>query len=86
MITFFVLGIAIYTLAQTYTLATKEAIIKHTKKCLYCRKDIGESVRQFYFNSIRTFTDIIPMQAQRCAFCTSWLDGREDRETSGLAR
>ncbi|KAG8774471.1 hypothetical protein FRC20_002376 [Serendipita sp. 405] len=27
----------------------------------------------------------ISEKAQRCAFCSSWLDGREDRETSALA-
>ncbi|KAF8171996.1 large-conductance mechanosensitive channel [Mycena galopus ATCC 62051] len=28
----------------------------------------------------------IPAVAKRCAFCTSWRDGREDRETSALAQ
>ncbi|KAK7048521.1 Ion channel [Favolaschia claudopus] len=27
----------------------------------------------------------IPEKAKRCSFCTSWRDGREDRETSALA-
>ncbi|KAJ7245035.1 large-conductance mechanosensitive channel [Mycena haematopus] len=28
----------------------------------------------------------IPEVAKRCAFCTSWRDGREDQETSALAQ
>jgi len=64
-VSFIALGVVLYLLAQAWGLLTKESIIRHTKRCKYCRKDISE-------------------KAQRCAFCTSWQDGREDRETSAL--
>ncbi|KAF5027528.1 hypothetical protein F66182_345 [Fusarium sp. NRRL 66182] len=60
MISFIVLGFALYGLAHLWQLASSEPIIKHTKKCKYCRQRINE-------------------KSIRCIQCTSWLDGREDR-------
>ncbi|UZP45734.1 hypothetical protein NXS19_013546 [Fusarium pseudograminearum] len=42
MISFLVLGIALYGLAHLWQLASSEPIIKHTKKCKYCRQRINE--------------------------------------------
>lgn len=46
MISFLVLGIALYGLAHLWQLASSEPIIKHTKKCKYCRQRINEKVRR----------------------------------------
>lgn len=43
-ITFFAIGIALYTIAQVYTWTSNDAIIKHTVKCKFCRKRISEKV------------------------------------------
>jgi hypothetical protein len=45
MISFLVLGLALYGLAHLWQLASSEPIIKHTKKCKYCRQRINEKVR-----------------------------------------
>lgn len=45
MISFLILGIALYGLAHLWQLASSEPIIKHTKKCKYCRQRINEKVR-----------------------------------------
>ena len=39
------LGLSLYGLAHLYQLASTEPIIKHTKKCKYCRQRINEKVR-----------------------------------------
>lgn len=44
MIAFLVLGIALYGLAHLWQLASSEPIVKHTKKCKYCRQRINEKV------------------------------------------
>ncbi|EPQ59962.1 ion channel [Gloeophyllum trabeum ATCC 11539] len=59
------LGLVLYALANIYAVVSKDSIIKHTVRCIYCRKEISQ-------------------KAKRCAFCTGWQDGREDRETSAL--
>lgn len=41
---FFMIGIALYTIAQVYTWTSNDAIIKHTVKCKFCRKRISEKV------------------------------------------
>lgn len=44
LINFLGIGIALYTIAQAYTWASSDAIIKHTVKCKFCRKRISEKV------------------------------------------
>ncbi|KAI9902597.1 hypothetical protein N3K66_001949 [Trichothecium roseum] len=41
-ISFIMIGLALYALAHMYTLLSADPIIKHTKKCKYCRKSINE--------------------------------------------
>ncbi|RMJ19190.1 hypothetical protein BHE90_003274 [Fusarium euwallaceae] len=41
-ISFAMLGLSLYGLAHLYQLASTEPIIKHTKKCKYCRQRINE--------------------------------------------
>ncbi|TFK56338.1 ion channel [Heliocybe sulcata] len=60
------LGLVLYAIANIYSAVSKDSIIKHTVRCIYCRKEISQ-------------------KATRCAFCTGWQDGREDRETSALS-
>ncbi|KAK7426966.1 hypothetical protein QQZ08_006563 [Neonectria magnoliae] len=36
------LGFALYGLAHFYTMVSHDPIIKHTKKCKYCRQRINE--------------------------------------------
>ncbi|KAM5348402.1 hypothetical protein ACJ41O_008226 [Fusarium nematophilum] len=43
-ISFAMLGFSLYGLAHLYQLASTEPIIKHTKKCQYCRQRINEKV------------------------------------------
>lgn len=43
-ISFAMLGLSLYGLAHLYQLASTEPIIKHTKKCKYCRQRINEKV------------------------------------------
>jgi len=38
-------GLALYAVASIYEWASKDPIIKHTVKCIYCRKRINEKVR-----------------------------------------
>lgn len=45
-IRFFIIGLALYTIAQTYGYVSKDSIIKHTVKCRYCRKRISEKARR----------------------------------------
>lgn len=69
------LGFALYGLAHFYTMVSHDPIIKHTKKCKYCRQRINEKVcRQKV--CFELYADM--EQAARCIHCTSWLDGRED--------
>ena len=44
MITFVILGIALYLLAQAYQFVSHDNIIKRTKKCKYCRKRVNVKV------------------------------------------
>ena len=44
---FFVVGLALYTIARVYGWASKDSVIKHTVKCRYCRKSISEKVCKF---------------------------------------
>jgi hypothetical protein len=39
-------GVALYGMANLIQTFSSEPIIKHTKKCKYCRKHINEKVRQ----------------------------------------
>ena len=41
---FFIVGLALYTIARVYGWASKDSVIKHTVKCRYCRKSISEKV------------------------------------------
>ncbi len=41
---FFGIGLALYTVAQVYSWASHDSIIKHTVKCKYCRKSISQKV------------------------------------------
>ncbi|KAH7017597.1 large-conductance mechanosensitive channel [Ilyonectria destructans] len=41
-ISFCMLGFALYGLAHFYTMVSHDPIIKHTKKCKYCRQRINE--------------------------------------------
>lgn len=43
-ISFIMVGFALYGLAHVYTLVSHDPIIKYTKKCRYCRKRINEKV------------------------------------------
>ncbi|KHN95831.1 Large-conductance mechanosensitive channel [Metarhizium album ARSEF 1941] len=43
-ISFVMVGFALYGLAHVYTLVSRDPIIKYTKKCKYCRKQINEKV------------------------------------------
>jgi large conductance mechanosensitive channel len=87
-VSFVALGAILYLLAQLWGLLTKGSIIKHTKNCGYCRKAISEKVGHaldtLVWEGQHTGFTINIIQAQRCAFCTSWQDGREDRETTVL--
>jgi large conductance mechanosensitive channel len=38
-------GFALYGMANLFQTISKEPIIRHTKKCKYCRKNINEKVR-----------------------------------------
>lgn len=38
------IGLALYALALLYTSFSSDPIIKHTKKCKYCRQRINEKV------------------------------------------
>jgi large conductance mechanosensitive channel len=44
-VSFIMVGFALYGLAHVYTLVSHDPIIKYTKKCRYCRKRINEKVR-----------------------------------------
>ncbi|KID97838.1 Large-conductance mechanosensitive channel, partial [Metarhizium majus ARSEF 297] len=44
-VSFVMVGFALYGLAHIYTLISHDPIIKHTKKCKYCRNRINEKVR-----------------------------------------
>ncbi|KZT22696.1 gated mechanosensitive channel [Neolentinus lepideus HHB14362 ss-1] len=59
------LGLVLYAIANVYAAVSHDSIIKHTVRCIYCRKEISQ-------------------KARRCAFCTGWQDGRDDRESSAL--
>lgn len=43
---FFGIGIALYAIAQLYTWASEDPIIKHTVKCKFCRKRISEKAKR----------------------------------------
>ena len=81
--TFISLGLVLYGIAQLYGFLSKDPIIKHTVRCPYCRKYISEKVRHHAEQLLVLLC--ATLQAKRCVNCTSWLDGREDRETSALA-
>ena len=39
------IGLALYIIANVYTCVSRDAIIKNTIKCKFCRKRISEKVR-----------------------------------------
>jgi len=41
-VSFMMVGIALYGLANIFQLLSNDPIIKHTKKCRYCRKRVNE--------------------------------------------
>jgi large conductance mechanosensitive channel len=44
-VSFVMVGFALYALAHLYQLLSTDPIIKHTKKCKYCKQRINEKVR-----------------------------------------
>lgn len=44
LVSLLMVGVALYVLAQVYTLFSDDPVIKYTKKCLYCRKQINRRV------------------------------------------
>lgn len=44
LVSFIMVGFALYGLAHVYTLLSHDPIIKYTRKCKYCRKRINEKV------------------------------------------
>jgi len=46
-VSFVMIGLALYALAHLYTLMSTDPIIKHTKKCKYCKQRINEKVKCF---------------------------------------
>lgn len=71
------IGCALYALAHLYQLMSTDPIIKHTKKCKYCKQRINEKVSKPLRPKIVRSTHLL--QSLRCINCTSWLDGREER-------
>lgn len=55
-ISFCMLGFALYGLAHFYTMVSHDPIIKHTKKCKYCRQRINEKVCKQKYASRRRLT------------------------------
>lgn len=41
-VSFIMVGISLYGLAQLYQLVSRDTIIKDTKKCKYCRQTISQ--------------------------------------------
>lgn len=39
------IGVALYALAHLYTLLSSDPVIKHTKKCKYCKQRINQKVQ-----------------------------------------
>jgi hypothetical protein len=44
-ISFFGIGLTLYTVGQVYTYFSEDVVIKRTVKCRYCRKWISSKVR-----------------------------------------
>lgn len=44
LVSFMMVGVALYGLAHIYQLLSHDPIIKHTKKCKYCRQRINAKV------------------------------------------
>lgn len=44
-VSFLCVGISLWGLAHFYQLFSTDPIIKHTKKCKYCKKRVNEMVR-----------------------------------------
>ena len=56
------IGIALYGLANIYQLASHDPIIKHTKKCKFCKQRINEKVSVLFWmiSSVLTWgTDMV---------------------------
>ena len=47
-INFFMLGIALYVVAQTYQWTSGDKVIKRTVKCKYCRKRISDKAKRCF--------------------------------------
>lgn len=47
LVSFFMVGVALYLLAQVYPALSSDPVIKYTKKCAYCRKKINKRVSLF---------------------------------------
>lgn len=78
-ISFMMIGLALYALAHMYTLLSADPIIKHTKKCKYCKQRINEKVSTGRFREAGVIQADNVVKCVRCINCTSWLDGREER-------
>jgi large conductance mechanosensitive channel len=84
-VSFIGIGVTLYFLANLYGYVSHESIIRHTVKCTYCRKEISAKVR-YRLTTDDCQSRLNPyFQAKRCPMCTSWLDGREEKDTSALA-
>lgn len=82
LVNFIGIGLTLYFLANVYGYFAKGSIIKFTIKCPYCRKDISKKVLYFFFCISQIV--YVALQAKRCPLCTTWQDGREDRETTAI--
>jgi large conductance mechanosensitive channel len=77
-INFFAIALALYFIAHVYSNLTHDSIITKTAKCGYCRKAISLTVSVIINTRYLNSNHVPIIQAKRCPFCTSWLDGRED--------
>jgi large conductance mechanosensitive channel len=57
-VSFLMVGVSLYGLANLFQTISSEPIIKHTKKCKYCRKRINEKVCKPPNTHMATSTDI----------------------------
>lgn len=68
-INFFVLGLALYVLAQGYSWATEDNVVKRQVKCRFCRKRVSDKV-SFRINDLLVF-----LQGVILANAEAFIDG-----------
>lgn len=66
-ISFFGIGLALYTIAQVYSWISHDNIVKHSVKCKYCRKSISEKVRAGTARFDLLWKDCVNGSSRRCA-------------------